>query len=118
MEEVGQTCEQVLLLLLLGFVGQHVLSKRPAEVERLEHGVTVACVSKLRKEEREASVGSPVPVCFCFSSSDRRCVLAGVEKRCGLCKYHIQDTDWQTSYHQQQLSSRGHDSAGPVATLF
>lgn len=36
-EEVRQACEQVLLLLLLGFVSQHVLPERPAEVERLEH---------------------------------------------------------------------------------
>lgn len=50
MEEVGQACEQVLLLLLLGFVCQHVLPERPAEVQSLEHGVTVTCVSKLRRE--------------------------------------------------------------------
>lgn len=36
-EEVSQACEQVLLLLLLGFVSQHVLPEGPAEVERLEH---------------------------------------------------------------------------------
>lgn len=36
-EEVSQACEQVLLLLLLGFVGQHVLPERPAEVESLQH---------------------------------------------------------------------------------
>lgn len=62
-EEVGQACEQVLLLLLLGFVGQHVLSKRPAEVERLEHGVTVTCVSKLRKEEEERAFSLITSTC-------------------------------------------------------
>lgn len=46
-EEVGQAGEQVLLLLLLGFVRQHVLPERPAEVEGLEHRVTVTGVSKL-----------------------------------------------------------------------
>lgn len=46
-EEVSQASEQVLLLLLLGFVRQHVLPERPAEVEGLEHRVTVARVSKL-----------------------------------------------------------------------
>lgn len=46
-EEVSQAGEQVLLLLLLGFVRQHVLPERPAEVEGLEHRVTVAGVSKL-----------------------------------------------------------------------
>lgn len=51
-EEVGQTCEQVLLLLLLRFVGQHVLPEGPAEVEGLEHRVTVARVSELRGEEK------------------------------------------------------------------
>ena len=50
MEEVGQACEQVLLLLLLGLVCQHVLPERPAEVQSLEHGVTVTRVSKLRRE--------------------------------------------------------------------
>lgn len=48
-EEVSQTCEKVFLLLLLCFVGQHVLPERPAEVEGLQHRVTVASVSKLRK---------------------------------------------------------------------
>lgn len=46
-EEVSQAGEQVLLLLLLGFVRQHVLPERPAEVEGLEHRVTVTGVSKL-----------------------------------------------------------------------
>ena len=48
-EEVGQAREQVLLLLLLGLVGQHVLPKRPAEVEGLQHRVTVTRVPKLRE---------------------------------------------------------------------
>lgn len=46
-EEVSQAGEQVLLLLLLGFVRQHVLPERPAEVEGLEHRVTVTGVPKL-----------------------------------------------------------------------
>lgn len=46
-EEVGQAREQVLLLLLLGLVRQHVLPERPAEVEGLKHRITVTCVSKL-----------------------------------------------------------------------
>lgn len=51
-KEVSQTCEQVLLLLLLRLVGQHVLPEGPAEVEGLEHRVTVTCVSKLREKSR------------------------------------------------------------------
>lgn len=48
MEEVCQTREQVLLLLLLGLVGQHVLPEGPAEVQGLKHRVTVTSVPKLR----------------------------------------------------------------------
>lgn len=53
-KEVRQAREQVLLLLLLGFVGQHVLPERPAEVESLKHRVTVTRVSKLWGEDTEA----------------------------------------------------------------
>lgn len=50
MEKVSQACEQVLLLLLLGFVGKHVLPERPAEVEGLQHRVAVARVSELGRD--------------------------------------------------------------------
>lgn len=50
MEKVSQACEQVLLLLLLGFVGKHVLPERPAEVEGLQHRVAVTCVSELGRD--------------------------------------------------------------------
>lgn len=46
-EKVCQTRQQIFLLLLLGLVCQHVLTEWPAEVQCLEHGVTVACVSKI-----------------------------------------------------------------------
>lgn len=36
---------------LLGLVCQHILPERPAEVQRLKHGVTVACVSKIDQSE-------------------------------------------------------------------
>jgi len=51
-EEVGQAGEQVLLLLLLRLGRQDVLPEGPAEVERLEHRVTVARVPELRGRGR------------------------------------------------------------------
>lgn len=58
-EEVGQACEQILLLLLLRLVGQHVLAEGPAEVEGLEHRVTVTCVSELRGEQKKKKPTPP-----------------------------------------------------------
>lgn len=51
-EKVCQACQQVLFLFLLGLVRQHVLPERPAEVQGLKNGVTVACVSELPKDKR------------------------------------------------------------------
>lgn len=51
-EKVCQACQQVFLLFLLGLVCQHILTERPAEVQCLKHGVTVACVSKLPKHKK------------------------------------------------------------------
>lgn len=56
MEEVCQTREQVLLLLLLGLVGQHVLPEGPAEVQGLKHRVTVTRVAKLRGPTRQGQI--------------------------------------------------------------
>lgn len=49
-EEVGQTGEKVLLFLLLDFIRQHILPERPAEIQSLQHWVTVTCVPKLEKK--------------------------------------------------------------------
>lgn len=75
MKQVGQAGEQVLLLLLLGFVRQHVLPERPAEVERLEHRVTVTRVPELRGQRTQGQrtqgrKGSRRPNVADCSSSD------------------------------------------------
>lgn len=54
-EKVCQACQQVFLLFLLGLVCQHILTERPAEIQGLKHGVTVACVPKLPKDNRDGS---------------------------------------------------------------
>lgn len=73
-EEVGQACEEVLLLLLLRFVGQHVLPERSTEVERLEHRVTVTRVSKLREEDDKMFQS--------FSSAETRTTMFSAALNC------------------------------------
>lgn len=51
-EKVCQAGQQVFLLFLLGLVCQHILTERPAEIQGLKHGVTVACVPKLPKDKQ------------------------------------------------------------------
>lgn len=58
-EKVCQACQQVFLLFLLGLVCQHILPEGPAEVQGLKHGVTVACVSELPKDNRDGSNQGP-----------------------------------------------------------
>lgn len=47
-EQVSQAGEQALFPPRLDFIGQHFLSEGPAEVQCLQHWVTVAGVAKLR----------------------------------------------------------------------
>lgn len=54
-EKVCQAGQQVFLLFLLGLVCQHILTERPAEIQGLKHGVTVACVPELPKDNRDGS---------------------------------------------------------------
>lgn len=58
-EKVCQARQQVFLLFLLGFICQHILPERPAEVQGLKHGVTVASVSELPKDNRDGSNHGP-----------------------------------------------------------
>lgn len=58
-EKVCQARQQVFLLFLLGLVCQHILTERPAEVQGLEHRVTVARVPELPKDNRSGSDHGP-----------------------------------------------------------
>lgn len=63
-EKICQACQQVLFLFLLGLVCQHILPERPAEVQGLKNGVTVACVSELPKDKKgDLNQGSPGRPC-------------------------------------------------------
>lgn len=54
-EEVRQTGEQGLFTSGLDLVGQDLLPERTAEVESLQHRVTVAGVPKLEERKRDRS---------------------------------------------------------------
>lgn len=55
-EEICQAGKQALFASWLYFVGQHFFSERPTEIQSLQYWVTVTCVAKLQRKNKNSEV--------------------------------------------------------------